>query len=111
MDGGGLAVDHGRLVSAWRREGQVFLAPEGKPEVQVGDGKDVAIAAGKGGVYVAWTNGTAVEVLAPGAAKPIRLAADGAFVNLVTLADGSVLAAWEAGGSIETKRLEPAASH
>jgi hypothetical protein len=104
MDGGGLAIDHDQLVSAWRRDGQVYLAPAGKPEKQIGTGKDVAIAAGKDGVYAAWSNGAALEILTPGSALPVQLAADGAFVNLISLSDGGALAAWEAGGTIQMAR-------
>ena len=106
MDGGGLVVDHNRVVSAWRRDGQVFLAEPGKAEIQAGTGKDVAIAAAKKGVYVGWTNGTAIEVLTPGASRPLQLAAEGAYVNLLGLQDGAVLAAWENNGAIETRRIE-----
>lgn len=106
MDGGGLVMDHGRLVSAWRREGDVFLAPAGKPETRIGTGKDVAIAAGRKGPYVAWSNGPGLEIQTPGAPAPTQLAANGSFVNLTALADGSVLAAWELNGVIETRRIE-----
>ncbi len=106
MDGGGLAIDHGQLVSAWRRENQVFLARLGKPETQIGTGKDVAMAASRKGIYVAWSNGAGLEVRTPGSAAPKLLAAAGAFVNLIALEDGSVLAAWEANGSILTQLVK-----
>ena len=105
MDGGGLAWDHGQLVSAWRRENDVFLARPGQLEKRLGGGKDVAIAAGAGGLYVGWSHEGGIEVLAPGEANPRKLAAEGAFVNLVGLEDGSVLAAWESAGAIKTARL------
>ena len=106
MDGGGLAFDHGQLTSAWRREGDVFLASPGKPESKIGAGKDVAIAAGHKGVYVAWSEGTGLAILHPGASNPVPLTSDGSFVNLTALPDGSVLAAWEVKGSIETRKIE-----
>ncbi|HLX46448.1 MAG TPA: sialidase family protein [Bryobacteraceae bacterium] len=106
MDGGGIAVDHGQVVSAWRREGEVFLAPAGKPETKIGAGKDVAIAAGRKGAYVAWSNGPAIEIQVPGTSAPAPLASNGSYVNLAALPDGSVLAAWEANGVIETRKVE-----
>ncbi len=106
MDGGGFAVNRdGAVTSAWRREGNIFLADGSRPEKQVGTGKDVAMAQTKKGTYVAWTKGTGIEVLAPGAATPRELATAGAFVSLLPFPDGSVLAAWESNGTIETKRL------
>ena len=106
MDGGALAVTQGKVVSAWRRDGDVFLAEAGAPEQKVGTGKDVALARGKRGTYIAWTHESAIEVLTPNATAPTLLAPAGAFVNLSRLPDGSVLAAWEANGSLETKRLD-----
>jgi hypothetical protein len=106
MDGGGVAIHKGRAVTAWRRGGEVFLAEAGQPEIRVGRGKDVAVAAGVRGVYVAWSGDSGLEILPPGARVPRKLAADGAFVNLASLSDGSILAAWEGGGAIHTVRLE-----
>jgi len=106
MDGGGLAVEGDHVISAWRREGNIFLAEPGKAETKVGAGKDVAIAHGKKGVYSAWSNGPGLEILTPGASAPVPLASEGAYVSLVGLPDGAVLAAWETHNSIDTKRLQ-----
>jgi len=105
MDGGGLVWDKGQPVSAWRRENDVFMARVGQPETRLGSGKDVAVAAGKNGVYVAWTGQAGIEVLAPGDQQPRQLAPQGGFVNLVALDDGSVLAAWESAGAVQTAIL------
>jgi len=105
MDGGGLVWDRGQPVSAWRRENDIFLARTGTPERRLGTGKDVAIAAGKNGVFVAWSGSAGIEILAPGDAQPRRLASEGAFVNLVALEDGAALAAWESAGVIQTARV------
>lgn len=109
MDGGGFAVDHGRVVSAWRREGDVFLAGSNGVEKRVGTGKDVAIAQGRDGSYVAWTKGGGIQLLTPGGAEPVTLAPEGSYVNLVALPDGAVIAAWEGREGIETKRIEAGA--
>jgi uncharacterized protein (AIM24 family) len=105
MDGGGLVIQAGQPVSAWRRDGDIFLAQPGKQEQRIASGKDVSITNTKKGLYVAWSNGSRLEVLSPGATKPALLTAEGAFVNLVALPDGSVLAAWEADGSIHVERV------
>ncbi|HTS47135.1 MAG TPA: sialidase family protein [Bryobacteraceae bacterium] len=105
MDGGGLVWDHGQLLSAWRREKDVFEARPGQPEKRLGTGKDVAIVAGKKGVYVAWSGSAGVEIIGPADAQPRKLAPEGGFVNLVALEDGSVLAAWESDGAIQTAKL------
>jgi hypothetical protein len=105
MDGGGIAADKGRIVTAWRREATVYVAEPGQPEKPIGVGKDVALAVGSKGVYVAWVSSTGVEVQTPGASRPAKLSEKGAFPSLTALAGGSVLAAWEEDGAIATQQL------
>ena len=105
MDGGGMVLDQGQPVAAWRRDKDVFLAPYGKPETRLGSGHDIAIASGAKGVYVAWTGDHGLEIRKPGA-KPELLSPKGAFVSLVTLPDGSVLAAWEQDGTLQATRVQ-----
>ncbi len=106
MDGGAFAVVKGKVISAWRRDGDVFVAEGDAAETKVGTGKDVALVQGKRGTYVAWTQDANVQVLPPKAAAPVLLGTAGGFVNLLALPDGGVLAAWETNGSVETKRLD-----
>lgn len=105
MDGGGLVVDHGRLISAWRRETSLYLAEPGKPETLIGTGKDVGVAAGKKGVYAIWTGPHGVQAKIPGKDAPASISAEGTFPNLVALPDGSILAAWEEKTAIRLERL------
>ena len=106
MDGGGIAQRNGQLVSAWRREKDIYLARTGKPEVKLGMGMDVALAANAKGEYAVWTHGKAIEALLPGSSTPERLSEAGAFATLLALPDGAILAAWEENGAIATRRLE-----
>ena len=106
MDGGGLVVQDGVVTSAWRREGDAYLAREGAGEKKLGAGKDVALVMGKDGPYVAWTAANGPVVLGPRDAQPRVLGPAGGFVSIVALPDGAVLAAWENGGAIETKRVD-----
>lgn len=103
MDGGGLAVTGERVVTAWRREDGVFLAEPDMPETRIGTGKDVALAAGRDGVYAVWSHGARIEVWHAG--KTSVLAEHGAFPAITSLPDGGVLAAWEENGAITWRRL------
>lgn len=105
MDGGGIALDHGEIVTAWRREHDIYLARPGK-ETKLGMGQDVALAANAKGPYVVWTNGKAIEALVPGAGSAQRLSENGAFPSVVALSDGSMLVAWEENGAIATAVLK-----
>jgi hypothetical protein len=102
MDGGGVAG----AVTAWRREKDIYLARPGQPELKVGPGQDVAIAANAKGEYLVWTNAGAVDALLPGDSAPRRLAGKGAFPSIVALPGGAILAAWEENGAIQARRLE-----
>jgi hypothetical protein len=98
MDGGGIGVSGGRVVTAWRREKQIYLASPGQPEQPVGEGADVAVASAEGGAWAAWSNSGAIQFRTPAGDR--KSLGPGAFPNLVALPDGKVLAAWEDGGKI-----------
>ena len=103
MDGGGLAVSGGAVVTAWRRGEDVFVAEPGRAEKRIGAGKDVALAVNGEHTYVAWTNGAAIEWW--NGSKIEALAKTGAFPSLASLPRGGVLAAWEEDGGIQIRRL------
>ena len=107
MDGGGFVVAKGQVTSVWRRDGEIVLDEPGHAEQSIAAGKDVAITRGKRGLYLAWTGKDgAIQVRPPGAPEPMAIGPEGGFVHLMPIEDGSVLAAWEAKGVIETKRLD-----
>jgi len=108
MDGGGLAVSGNKILTAWRREGHVFLAEPGHAEQQMGTGKDVALALSGARTYVAWVDTSAVKVWVDGEVETLSTA--GAFPALLGLPGGEALAAWEEAGAIQLRRL-PAAAH
>jgi hypothetical protein len=106
MDGGGVAVRNGELVSAWRREHDLYIAEAGKPEVKIGAGMDVALAVNSKGEYAIWSAKEGIEARMPGSSAPTQVSKAGGFPALLALPDGAVLAAWEENGSIATRRLE-----
>jgi hypothetical protein len=103
MDGGGLVLSGAKTMTAWRRGENVFLDEPGRPETQIGAGKDVALAVSGERSYVAWVSGTDIEVWSGGKAEV--LAKSGAFPSMTSLPRGGVLAAWEQDGGIEIRRL------
>ncbi|MDE3196389.1 MAG: exo-alpha-sialidase [Acidobacteriota bacterium] len=103
MDGGGMVREKGKTLTAWRREGQIFLDEPGKPESQIGEGKDVTLAADGEGVYAAWVREGQLILWHDG--KQQEVAKDAAFPNLTALPDGGALLAWEANNGISLKRL------
>jgi hypothetical protein len=85
MDGGGLAIRQGRIVSAWRRDLSVFLASPGEVEKEIGEGTDVSISAGIQGVYTIWTAPNGIRALTPGHTGAISMSAKGSFPSIVAL--------------------------
>lgn len=99
MDGGGLAVSQDHIVTAWRREHEIFFASAGQAEARVGAGTDVAITGSKEGVYAIWSTPAGIQALMPGK-PPVTIASRGAFPSILALLSGRVLAAWEDSGKI-----------
>jgi hypothetical protein len=104
MDGGGIARDGAKTITAWRREEDIYVDEPGKAEQKIGTGKDVAIAAGRDRVWALWVSKDGLEAWS-GSGQPLSLAKAAAFPSVIALPEGGFLAAWEAGGSIALKRL------
>jgi hypothetical protein len=103
MDGGSLAFDGQRMVAAWRRDGAVFWNEAGKPEVEVGKGKDVAMALvpGSAAPVLVWTS---VDGLRSSTGK--LLDPKGGFASLA-VSGKSVYVAWESEGKrIRVEKLQ-----
>jgi hypothetical protein len=106
MDGGGVVFAENRVVTAWRREHEIFLAVPGEKEVGIAEGVDVSITAAPKGVYAVWSTPTGVRSLVPGKKEPVAIAPRGAFPNVVALPDGRALAAWEDGGKVVIQPMQ-----
>jgi hypothetical protein len=102
MDGGGLVHAGGKTVTVWRRMDEIFMAEPGKPETKLGEGKDVALAAGDH-VYATWVKGSQLVLWTDG--KQETVASQAAFPNLTALPGGGALLAWEENNGISFRRL------
>ncbi len=105
MDGGGLVVREGQIVSAWRREKDVYLAESGKPEIKLGAGQDIALGANNQGVYAVWSTAQGIAAHVPEASRVTKLSGAGAFPAMVTAGDGAIVVAWEENGAITVMRM------
>ena len=86
MDGGGIARDGAKTITAWRREEDIYVDEPGKPEQKLGAGKDVAIAAANNRVYALWVSGGGL-VAWNGSGEPSKdRAAEAAFPSIVSFA-------------------------
>jgi hypothetical protein len=105
MDGGAIAQRGDAIVTAWRRDKTVYLDDPGRPEKAIGKGKDVTLAMGAHGPYVAWTGQSGIELYQPEKGTVRSLSSSGAFATAATLPDNSVLLAWEEGGRIQLEKV------
>jgi hypothetical protein len=107
MDGGGVVTSGDHVVTAWRREPEIFLASPGEKEVSIAEGMDVAIAATPNGVNAVWSTPTGIRALLAGQKEPISVSQKGAFSNMLALPNGQALVAWEDDGAIRIEHLDP----
>ncbi len=105
MDGGGIVASNHRVVTAWRRNKEIFFAGPGEKETGVGEGTDVALAAAPGGVLAIWSSPTGVRVLFPGARESAVVAPQGTFPAIAVLPGGRALGAWETEGKIVVQTI------
>ncbi len=107
MDGGSLRIDNqGRPITVWRREEEVYLSEDSGPEHHLGHGKQPVLAVTGRGVYTAWTDGMALQVVAPGEKIARTVAPKAAYPSMVALPNGRVLLAWEQNGTVAMKTLQ-----
>jgi hypothetical protein len=106
MDGGGLALSGSQILTAWRRDHDLFLATPGDADERIGTGKDVALAVSGGNPITVWNQDGRIEVRISN--RTGQLSESGAFPVVAALPDGRALAAWEEGGRIATRRLSAA---
>jgi hypothetical protein len=100
MDGGGLVMAQGRIVSVWRRDREIFIASPGEREKKIGEGIDVAVSAGTKGAFAAWTTPDGIRALMPGRGDPTTISQKGSFPAIAGLSDGRAVVAWEDDGKI-----------
>lgn len=104
MDGGGIAHANGVAVTAWRRDREIYLATPGRPEAQLGQGQDVALAVSESRPYAVWIQSSQLIAWIDG--KTQTLATRAAMPALTALPSGGVLAAWEQDGGISVAALK-----
>ncbi len=104
MDGGGLTVTKANNVyTVWQRKGEIFYARPGKPENQVGMGRNCSIS-GKDKPVITWQDGRQLKMLVLMSGKYYDVG-EGGFLKSVWTHDGKILCTWENNSKIEISKI------
>jgi hypothetical protein len=106
MDGGALARSKGATVTAWRRDHSIYLDRLGAAETDLGQGKDVSLAASADGPAAIWATSSGIVLLRSQAKESESLSNSGAFPVIVSVPDRAFVAAWEQDGTIRVQRVD-----
>ena len=106
MDGGSVTVAaQGPLTSVWRRESSVYFAEAGRSEVRIGEGRSPMMSRRGAFAHIVWQDGASVKLQRVGNTEEPLIVGEGRLPQVLTLAGGGALVAWERGGSVYFRRL------
>lgn len=94
MDGGALAVNKkGKVETIWKREGDIFTAHPGDPEVKIGEGRSCTISTVNNKNVYAWSDNQKVICMKAGGEK--KIVGNGSLPVLKALDDEHAICVWE----------------
>lgn len=94
MDGGGLVINtKGKVQTVWKREGNIFTAVPGIPEIEIGKGRNCTIETVKNENIYAWSNNN--EIVCMKANGPKKMLGKGSLPVLKALDDQHVICVWQ----------------
>lgn len=103
MDGGSLRITaRGDIVSVWRRELTVYGATGSGGESPIAEGRSAMMDVRGADQIIVWQDRSVIKLRRPG--RDDVVVADGRLPQVAALNDGSVLVAWERGGSVYYRR-------
>jgi hypothetical protein len=103
MDGGGVMVDQSNLIrTTWQREGIVYYAEPGKPEVYIGKGRNCAIAGNDANTVLTFQDNDIVKSVMLKNKNEIVLG-KGGFLKAAELSGNKVIYVWEQDNQIKFK--------
>ena len=106
MDGGALAfTKENKVVSVWRREGNLFVSKEGiKEETKISDGRNASISAGQQDISIVWHQQGKI-FLKSSQHSETQLIGEGRYPILKTINNKESFTIWENQGDIYGKLL------
>ena len=106
MDGGALNIGtRGQVSTVWRRENTVYYARPGEAESVIGPGRSPMMSSGPSGSYIIWQDAGRIRLRAL-AGKDDMIVGDGNLPQVLALADGHPLTAWEKNGEVFVRKVD-----
>jgi len=101
MDGGSLAfTQDNKIVSVWRREGNLYLSNEGDAkEIKISEGRNGIISVGQQTIFVAWHSQGKIYVKNSQNSEAL-VVGEGRYPILKSLNDQESYVVWENQGDI-----------
>jgi hypothetical protein len=105
MDGGGLAINEiGKVQTIWRREGNIFTAVPGIPEIEIGKGRNCTIETVNNENIYAWSDKD--EIVCKKANGPKKMLGKGSLPVLKALDNQHVICVWQNENQIHASVVE-----
>lgn len=105
MDGGGLAINqNGKVQTVWRRNGNIFTAVPGIPEIEIGQGRGCTIETINNKNIYAWTEKEEVMLIKSNGEK--KVLGKGSQPIIKALDKDHVICVWENEKQIHASVLE-----
>ncbi|MHC2992688.1 hypothetical protein OB13_14220 [Pontibacter sp. HJ8] len=104
MDGGGLVLDNKNVLhTAWQREGNIYYAKPGNPEIQVGKGRNCRIS-GVANPVISWQDDSVLKLKFLNTEKEVTVGT-GSYIETAEMPDKSTLCIWENEKEIYFKKI------
>lgn len=106
MDGGDMTVSTtGDVVTAWRRELDIFVARPGQTEARVASGRSPMLATNGKKTALVWQDGRDIRLRSLDSDR-VTVVGQGRLPQVAILRDGNTLVAWEADGKVILRSIQ-----
>ncbi|MFT3705195.1 MAG: hypothetical protein QM802_22705 [Agriterribacter sp.] len=105
MDGGGIGMNHAAAIrTTWQRKGVVYYCEPGMPEVNIGGGRNSALAVDGDRLVITFQTGDTIKLVTM-PDKKTSIVGKGSFLRSVNLSNNKIFCVWERDNKIECKQM------
>lgn len=105
MDGGGITIDNSNVIrTTWQRKGMVYYAEPGKPEINIGKGRNCNISGVGDHTALTFEENDTVKIMLLKNKNKI-IVGQGSFLKSIQLPGNKTLCVWERENKIKFKKI------